>query len=347
MADCGARGARAFPGRFLGAFDETAIGGAILPPRETVDLMDVVEQHEAEDLAEAGHRWQQIQGMGVMVRGSFDDGEFDVTQQLIVVGDEREIHGNALVHRRIGQALGAPVAVALVGDFFADGREVLLAVGIVNMGSAFTTFASQVHASTQQIAGRAHLGRRDIGLWEHPAAPQHGDFLGVDRVVFGLAAMDGLHREGMPEDKRHTVFSTEVRKPVPGQHACGRQDDLIAGRGKSREQRLWGGGHVTVQQRFTSLVEDAHVHGAGVEIDPTVKRVLFGGESPGGLLLVRYEGFGHSQQTMLVCWGGGLNKYHPPAADALQRPLPLSGAADARAFGCITQTKKGDHHAFA
>jgi hypothetical protein len=36
---------------------------------------------------------------------------------------------------------------------------------------------------------------------------------------------------------------------------------------------------------------------------------------------MRYEGFGHSQHTTLVCWGGGLNKYQPAAADAFQRPL--------------------------
>jgi len=29
----------------------------------------------------------------------------------------------------------------------------------------------------------------------------------------------------------------------------------------------------------------------------------------------------HSQHTTGVCWGGGLNKYHSAAADALQRPL--------------------------
>jgi hypothetical protein len=35
-----------------------------------------------------------------------------------------------------------------------------------------------------------------------------------------------------------------------------------------------------VQQRCTGLVEDAQVHGAGVEINPTGKRVLLGVESP-------------------------------------------------------------------
>ena len=49
--------------------------------------------------------------------------------------------------------------------------------------------------------------------------------------------------------------------------------------GNGLEKRLWGGCHDTVQQRFTSLVEDAKVHGTGVEIDTTVKRVLGGVES--------------------------------------------------------------------
>jgi hypothetical protein len=35
--------------------------------------------------------------MGVMVLGSFDEGEFDVAQQRIVGGDEREIHCDALL----------------------------------------------------------------------------------------------------------------------------------------------------------------------------------------------------------------------------------------------------------
>ena len=91
----------------------------------------------------------------------------------------------------------------------------------MNMGQEFTAFSGQVHAPTQQVAGRAHLGRIDRGLREHPTTQQDGDFLGVDLVVFGLAAMDRFHIEGMTEDKRNTVFSTEVSEPVPGKHAFG------------------------------------------------------------------------------------------------------------------------------
>jgi hypothetical protein len=88
--------------------------------------------------------------------------------------------------------------------------------------------------------------------------------MGVDLVVFSLAAMDGLHIEGMAEDERDALFSTEVSKPVPGKHTVGSHDDLIAVRGDGLEKRFGGGVHVTVQQGFTGLVEDAHVHGASV-----------------------------------------------------------------------------------
>ncbi len=175
--------------------------------------------------------------------------------------------------------------------------------------------ACQVHASPQQVAGGAPLGRIDRGLGPPPAAQEPGNVLGVDRVVFGLAAMDGLHGEGMTEDNRATVCSTEVSTPVPGQHAFGSHDDLIAVGGDGLEKRLWGGLHVTVPQRFTGLVEDAHVHRAGVEIDATVIGVRCGVESHGGLLRVRDEGFWHSQQTTVVCWGGGLNKYQSSGAN--------------------------------
>jgi len=159
------------------------------------------------------------------------------------------------------------------------------------MGQECAACAGQMPTATQQIARSAPLGRRDRGLREHPAAPQHGDFLGVDRVVCGLAAMEGLPGESVPEDKRDPMFRAEISPPGPRNHACGRQDHLLAVCGDGLEKRLWGGCHGTVQQRCTGLVEDAYVQSTGVEIDPAVQRVLWGGESPGGLLLVRYESF--------------------------------------------------------
>ena len=69
LANCCPGGSRAFAGRCLGTRDETTIGSELLDPRDAVDVGDFVPQHEPEDLAEAGHRTQQIQGVGVMVLG--------------------------------------------------------------------------------------------------------------------------------------------------------------------------------------------------------------------------------------------------------------------------------------
>src|SRR4029453_19190234 len=99
----------------------------------------------------------------------------------------------------------------------------------------------------QEVPGGAPLGRIDRGLREHPAPQQDSYFLGVDLVIFGLSAMDGLHREGMTQDKRDLVLSTEVSKPVPGKQTFGSQDNLPAVGSDGLEERLRGGLHVTVQ----------------------------------------------------------------------------------------------------
>ena len=82
-----------------------------------------------------------------MVLGGFDDGEFDVTQQLIVVGDEGEVDFNAFLYCRIGKALGDPIAVRFLGDFFADGRQMVLTVGRGPVCQECTACACQVHTS--------------------------------------------------------------------------------------------------------------------------------------------------------------------------------------------------------
>jgi hypothetical protein len=182
MADFGACGSSAFPSRCLGARDQAAIGGEILPPREAVDLRAFVQQHEAQDRADAGHGLQQIQGMGVLVFGRFEDGEFDIAQQLSVIGDERTSHFEALVHRWSGEALGDPVSVGLVGNVLADGREVILAGGLLDLGHECAAFAGQRPTSTQQGAGRTPLGWIDIGLWLRKYVENRSGWRGAELI---------------------------------------------------------------------------------------------------------------------------------------------------------------------
>jgi hypothetical protein len=49
MADLRPRGAIALARRFLGTFDETAIGHKVLYAWEALDVMDVIEQYQPQD----------------------------------------------------------------------------------------------------------------------------------------------------------------------------------------------------------------------------------------------------------------------------------------------------------
>ncbi len=81
IADLRAGGPVAFARGFLGTCDESARGHEILHARETVDVMDVVEQEHTQNRADAGDGLQSIQGLRIVLRGCLDDGQLDVAAQ--------------------------------------------------------------------------------------------------------------------------------------------------------------------------------------------------------------------------------------------------------------------------
>ena len=125
ITDFTPRGARAFPRRFFGTLDETTGGSKILHPREALDIMHLVEPHEAEDLAKTGHGVHQISGVGSMVCGRLDHREFAVAQPLVVISDQGPVDFDALVSGGISQAFGHAITGRVVGDLLANLGEVV------------------------------------------------------------------------------------------------------------------------------------------------------------------------------------------------------------------------------
>jgi hypothetical protein len=62
-----------------------------------------------------------------------DDVELQLREEPVIVVDEGQVHCDALLHRGLGEALSHPVAVGLVGELLANLREVVLAMGVLNM----------------------------------------------------------------------------------------------------------------------------------------------------------------------------------------------------------------------
>src|SRR5262245_47172134 len=78
----------ALGGRFFAAVDQERVRGKILDAWKAADVMDVVEQHEAQDYANTGHGLEQIEGMSIVLFGGFHNRKLSVTKQRVVIGDE-------------------------------------------------------------------------------------------------------------------------------------------------------------------------------------------------------------------------------------------------------------------
>ena len=73
MANFCARSPVAFARRFFGTLAQAAVGGNSLDAGDTRDSMHLRQQHEAQDVANAGHRLEQGDRLGIVLLSRFDD----------------------------------------------------------------------------------------------------------------------------------------------------------------------------------------------------------------------------------------------------------------------------------
>jgi hypothetical protein len=71
--------------RFLGTFDQAAVGHKILDPPEAGEIMTLVEQHQAQNLADAGNRLELVEGLCVVRPGRLHDSQCDSAGSLVRV----------------------------------------------------------------------------------------------------------------------------------------------------------------------------------------------------------------------------------------------------------------------
>ncbi len=111
---------------------------------------------------------------------------------------------------------------------------------------------------------------------KHAAPKQSRDFMGINPIILSLAAMNGFHIEGMAQDKRDVLLGTQIGDPVPGEHAFGSNDDVFPERLYGVEKDFQVGSYVSVQHDLSRGIQDAQIHFLGMQVDSTVKIVLFG-----------------------------------------------------------------------
>lgn len=105
-------------------------------------------------------------------------------------------------------------------------------------------------------------------------AIRHGDLVRVDSVVLRFTAVDGLHVESVAEHEANALARAQIGESVPGEDALDGDDEVVATRCNHAQEGLGLGAQVLVHHDGARGVEDAHVHGACMQIDAAVVSVL-------------------------------------------------------------------------
>ena len=98
--------------------------------------------------------------------------------------------------------------------------------------------------------------------------------MGVDLVGLGLAAVDRLPVQGVPQDEGNALGGAEVSEPVPGEQALAGDGEPVAEGGDGLEECLGAGGERPGEGGLALGVEDVQGQGPGVEVDAAVESVL-------------------------------------------------------------------------
>ena len=198
----------------------------------------------------------------------------ELGERLVVEVENVQVEPDVAAGAGVGDELGDALALGYAGYVLLGIREVVLGEGAFDVGDQRGAFAVEEHASSQQIARGAHLGRVDVGHREEATAQERCDLVGVDPVVLGLAAVDRLHVEGVAEDEGNPFARAEVGEPVPGEHALDGDDEVLAVRRDGLQEELRVSLDVLLEKGVSSLVENTEKHGAGMQINAAVELVM-------------------------------------------------------------------------
>ena len=137
IADLFTRSSVSLSCRLFGALDQPGIGDEVLDRREAVDVVDLIEDDQGQYLTDAGHRAKPVESMGIMLFSGSHDIQLQIGEQLVVVIHQLKIDLDAPLHAGITEALGDSFAVGFISDFLADLGQIVLAVGVLDVGQEF------------------------------------------------------------------------------------------------------------------------------------------------------------------------------------------------------------------
>ena len=138
-----------------------------------------------------------------------------------------EIDGNVLLDAEVGESVGGTDSVRPVAELGGGRGEVVLVIGVLDVSDEFASLTDEMESPSEEIASRPPLPGVDVGEREGSSFEEGGDLGRVDPVVLGLAAVDRLHVESVPQHEGDPGVSAEIGEPIPCEHALGADDQVV------------------------------------------------------------------------------------------------------------------------
>ena len=146
-------------GGLLRALDQAGVGGEVLDGGEALDVVDLVEDCQGEDLADAREGAEPVEGGGVVLTRVAGDVQLEVSDDPIVGVDEGEVGLDALADGGVGEGGGDAGAVGSIDEVAGGLGEVALVVGVLDVSEQLSALADEVESAAEQIASGAQFGR--------------------------------------------------------------------------------------------------------------------------------------------------------------------------------------------
>src|SRR5215218_7352189 len=269
---------------FMPSLDQPSVGQEVLDAGKALQVVDLVEQSQSQDLADSWNGAQQGELVSVVLSDLVKHEQLEIADNLVVGSHQGDVGGHGHLDAAVVEVLDDGSAVLGLVDPLLEGREVVLGVGVLDVGEQLSALSDEEGAPAHEVAGSPLVAGVDIGVVEVAAAQQGGDRVGVASIVFDLSAMDGFHAEGMAEDERDALFGAQVSDPVPTEETLDGDDEVFAVRSQGPKELVSVTVELLMDQGLTGLIKNADVHVASMEVNPAVVTVLLGVESHRGLL---------------------------------------------------------------
>jgi hypothetical protein len=259
--------------RLRDAFDQTAIAGEALHRLEAVDVIDLIKKRQRQRLSDAGNGFEE----GEVATGDPAGGAYELAFQIqdhaVVVADGGQVGLQSHPMVGIGIPFDQPslprIAVATAAS---DG---VVALGHLHGADAHEQFGATPdvgEALAQEGANGPFVRGVDVGIGNEIAGQEAGEFFGVDPVVLVLAAMDGPDVKGMGQDEWDVFAGTGIGQPVPAEEALAGDGEVVTeGFDLPEEEFEVVVLDVLMKDDVPLGIDDADVHGVGVQINSAVE----------------------------------------------------------------------------